>query len=126
MQELSSADIKKIRELLLAEKASILLVPRARLEPLITPDNLSVEDRAPLIHDQHVLLHSRKQENRKLKQIEAALDRLALGDFGICQACGQPVPRKRLLAIPWADRCVVCEEQWQDGKLDKSELEPAA
>jgi DnaK suppressor protein len=111
MRTLSSDDLKTVRELLLAEKASLLREPRSTLDALRHPGNLSVEDRVPLIHDQFVALNFRRQAYEKLRKVEAALERLSTGEFGICQACEEPIPRKRLLAIPWADLCVPCQEQ---------------
>ena len=46
----------------------------------------------------------------QLRQIQEALDRLALGEFGICLACEQPIAPKRLQALPWAKYCVKCQE----------------
>ncbi|MBI4537080.1 MAG: TraR/DksA family transcriptional regulator [candidate division NC10 bacterium] len=46
-------------------------------------------------------------------QAQAALeaaDRIARGTYGICQACGKPIPARRLLAVPLASRCVGCQE----------------
>lgn len=39
----------------------------------------------------------------------AALDRIKTGDFGICENCDEPIPARRLDAVPWAARCVACE-----------------
>ena len=47
-------------------------------------------------------------------KIDAALEQLNTGEFGICQACEVPIPRKRLLVIPWADLCVPCQEQLRE------------
>ena len=115
MHTLSPDDLKAIRELLLAEKESLLREPRSALDALWHPANLSVEDRVPLIHDQFVALNFRKQSYEKLRKIDAALDRLDTGEFGICQACEVQIPRKRLLAIPWADLCVPCQELLHEG-----------
>lgn len=35
-------------------------------------------------------------------QIDAALDRVAAGTYGICVESGKPIPKERLKAIPWA------------------------
>jgi DnaK suppressor protein len=43
--------------------------------------------------------------------LEAALNRLAGGAYGICQNCHQPICAKRLEAVPWAEFCVRCEEK---------------
>lgn len=33
------------------------------------------------------------------------------GTYGICQACGCRIPRRRLEAMPTATLCVTCQEQ---------------
>lgn len=111
MEKLSPADLKAFRARLLTERANILGASSSRLEVLDLSDNVSVEDQAPLVHDQAVALHCRGQELEKLKKIETALRSLQDGTFGICQSCEEPIPRRRLLAIPWADHCVPCQER---------------
>lgn len=47
---------------------------------------------------------------RMQREIREAVDRLARGDFGICEQCDREIPAKRLDALPWARRCVSCQE----------------
>jgi DnaK suppressor protein len=49
-------------------------------------------------------------ERLELRRIDAALERLEDGHYGTCAACGAPIERRRLLALPWAVRCAGCEE----------------
>jgi RNA polymerase-binding transcription factor DksA len=42
------------------------------------------------------------QARAAVEEIDAALARLDNGTYGICQASGEPIPRERLEAIPWA------------------------
>ena len=52
------------------------------------------------------------QDRSSLRRaIEWALVRLKKGNYGICAACGKPISRARLKAIPWADYCRDCMEQ---------------
>jgi len=44
----------------------------------------------------------------EIRQIRAALDRLAKGEYGVCVACGEPISDERLAAIPHAARCRNC------------------
>ena len=44
----------------------------------------------------------------QLAQIDAALARLAEGQYGVCRGCGAPIPAERLAALLAADRCVAC------------------
>ncbi|TCO19653.1 TraR/DksA family transcriptional regulator [Kribbella steppae] len=44
-----------------------------------------------------------------LADIDAALFRLAIGAFGVCQRCGRAIPADRLEAIPMAGLCLPCQ-----------------
>lgn len=45
-----------------------------------------------------------------LREIQAAIARIEDGSYGICVNCGEPIPEKRLKALPWAPRCVACQK----------------
>ena len=50
-------------------------------------------------------------EKALLAEVQQALARIENGTYGICTNCGQPIPEKRLEAIPWASLCVTCEHE---------------
>ncbi len=43
-----------------------------------------------------------KHHKETIAEIDAALDRLKKGRFGISETTGEPIAYERLLAIPWA------------------------
>jgi DnaK suppressor protein len=43
--------------------------------------------------------------------VDAALDRLDNGTYGVCASCGEEIPAERLEFRPNAIRCVSCKEQ---------------
>ncbi|MHB8814559.1 MAG: TraR/DksA family transcriptional regulator [Steroidobacteraceae bacterium] len=45
----------------------------------------------------------------EIRAVERALKRIALGTYGICVSCGQPIERERLEAYPTANRCAACQ-----------------
>lgn len=45
----------------------------------------------------------------EIRAVERALQRIALGTYGICVSCGQPIERERLEAHPTANRCATCQ-----------------
>ena len=45
-----------------------------------------------------------------IREIQEALDRIAEGTYGECEACGKPIAEGRLKAIPEATRCVDCAD----------------
>lgn len=49
-----------------------------------------------------------EERRRELAQLAAAQQRAASGEFGVCQACGEPIDPKRLVAIATAAHCVAC------------------
>lgn len=56
-----------------------------------------------------------------LTEVQRALERIDNGTYGTCVVCGQPIPEKRLEAIPWAARCVKDEEQLEERNLSVTE-----
>jgi len=44
------------------------------------------------------------------RQIDAALERIGAGEYGDCASCGEEIPAERLQALPFAIRCIGCEE----------------
>ncbi len=49
-----------------------------------------------------------RQTEQQLEEIDAALDRLDGGVYGICERCGRPIVAARLEARPTARTCVIC------------------
>jgi len=49
-------------------------------------------------------------EQALLTEVLQALKRIDDGGYGLCVTCGNPIPEKRLEAIPWAARDVKCEQ----------------
>jgi RNA polymerase-binding protein DksA len=50
-------------------------------------------------------------ERDMLAQIDRALARIDDGTYGVCEACGQPVGKNRLMAFPRATLCLSCKQR---------------
>lgn len=61
-------------------------------------------------------------EQALLTMVHQALKRIEEGTYGICVDCGQPIPEKRLEALPWAARCIKDEEKLERRNLSREEL----
>ena len=44
-----------------------------------------------------------------VEEIDAALDKIAQGRYGICEGCGELIPQPRLEALPYARLCIACK-----------------
>jgi len=47
---------------------------------------------------------------QSIRGVQAALERIAAGTYGICDNCGQDIAEARLRAVPEATRCVNCAQ----------------
>ncbi len=54
-------------------------------------------------------------ESTELRRVNAALQRLANGSYGLCADCGVAIAPARLQASPEAERCLPCQEALERG-----------
>lgn len=54
-------------------------------------------------------------EERLLQAIDAALQRIENGTYGICRTCGQPIDPERLEALPWTTQDIDCKRREERG-----------
>jgi RNA polymerase-binding protein DksA len=52
-----------------------------------------------------------ERASQEIAAIDLALERLEAGSYGICEACGLPIARERLQALPYATLCASCKAQ---------------
>lgn len=107
---------------LLKQKASLLDEAEIALNELpgqtIFPD---LGDQASAETDRNFMLRLRGREQRLLKKIEEAIDRIDDGMFGVCDDCGKEIDIKRLVARPVTTMCIECKTlQEEEEKLRAS------
>jgi DnaK suppressor protein len=106
------ADLQRQRLALLNEAGEALT---NRQGPESFPD---MSDQASAEVDQNFELRLKEREQKLLKKIDEALDRMATNTYGICERCGQEIPLKRLKARPVTTFCIECKTlQEQEEKI---------
>ena len=55
-----------------------------------------------------------ENSEQTLREIDAALQRIEDGTYGICEEDGSPIPKARLRVIPWARLCVDCKRKLEE------------
>ena len=60
------------------------------------PDPVAMSRTATLLHT--------------IAEIDAALERIAVGTYGLCVHCGAAIPEERLEFRPFASGCVSCQQ----------------
>lgn len=76
----------------------------------VTLDQQSVGrlSRMDAMQQQAMAQATARQRTTELNRIDAALTRIADGDYGECLECGEAIAPKRLEADPTATHCVGC------------------
>ena len=78
----------------------------------INSDELADEaDLASSTIHQQVSFSIREKEMNKLRRIDAALERIEEGTYGVCIESGDEIEPKRLETQPWAEFCLEVAEE---------------
>jgi DnaK suppressor protein len=70
-------------------------------------------DMSQSIFDREMYATLEEQTERRLKQVERALEKIEGGTYGICDDTGEEIPRGRLEAIPEAIRTVEAQQRFE-------------
>jgi DnaK suppressor protein len=114
---LSQREIKlrEIKKKLIEQKKTLLAEAGEALQELpgqiIFPD---LGDQASAETDRNFMLRLRGREQRLLKKIEEAVERIDKGVFGICDRCKEEIELKRLEARPVTTLCIECKIQQEE------------
>jgi DnaK suppressor protein len=105
-------ELQKQRQAILDEAGEGLT---KREGPEAFPD---VSDQASAEVDQNFSMRIKEREQKLLKKIDEALDRLNKNIYGICERCEEEIPYQRLKARPVTTLCIGCKTlQEQEEKI---------
>lgn len=71
-------------------------------------------DRATAESDRSFTLRIRDRERRLIRKIQAAIQRIDDGTFGICEECGEEIGVPRLKARPVTRLCINCKSKQEE------------
>ncbi|MEO1710701.1 MAG: TraR/DksA family transcriptional regulator [Pseudomonadota bacterium] len=105
-------DLVAMRAKLTERKRELLSVDQisenSRQAPELDQTSVGRVSRIDAIQSQQMALANKRNRQRELAQIEAALTRLDDGDFGYCVTCDEPINPKRLGLNPAVPTCISC------------------
>ena len=115
---MNRTELNKYKALLEAKQAELSVVLRNRDDIAIekTPDAI---DEVQLAGERELAIRNLDRESSLLRNVRAALARVADGTYGTCLHCEEEIKPKRLDAVPWAKYCIRCQEA-----ADRHEFEP--
>ena len=114
---MNQTELDKYKQMLEAKQAALSLGLRNRDEIAIekTADALDEVQRAG---ERELAIRNLDREALLLRNVRAALRRIADGSYGVCLHCDEEIKPKRLQAVPWAMYCIKCQEA-----ADRNEFE---
>jgi RNA polymerase-binding transcription factor DksA len=80
-------------------------------ETLREPEDDDFEEQAADLDDDAVLESLSHAGRTEVHLIEAALKRIEEGTYGKCIDCGKAIAKRRLEALPEAERCLSCAQR---------------
>ena len=122
---MSKNELEKYRMVLEAKKAEIDASLRNRDEIAIEKTADAI-DEVQLAGERELAIRNLDRESNLLRNVRAALRRIDEGSFGICIDCEEEINLKRLAAVPWAARCIACQERAdREGAADDNAGDPS-
>lgn len=115
--KIAATEMDGFQEILKRKEAELVRVLRTR-------DDIAIEksadqmDEIQYASERDLAIRNLDRESSLLRQVRAALRRIHDGSFGTCIECEWVINPRRLAAVPWASRCVQCQEaadrDWQE------------
>jgi DnaK suppressor protein len=112
-KRLTPEEVEEFRQLLSERRQALIESARETMEAQENLESRAPDevDQASTEYDQSFEYRMRDREKFLLRKIEKALVRIEEGEYDICESCGNPIGRKRLLARPETTFCIVCKEE---------------
>ena len=109
---MSEKDLEALKAGLQKRRRQILDVSSraaAELEALRSAErDPEFEEGAQTEHEAYTLARLGEAQRREIAQIDAAIARIDVGEYGLCRDCGQEIDPRRLAALPYALLCTEC------------------
>ncbi len=102
-------NLRTFQEILEQKQAELIRALRVR-------DDITIEksadqmDEIQYAAERDLAIQGVDLDSKLLREVRAALRRVHEGVFGICIECDLAISPKRLAAVPWAGRCIKCQD----------------
>jgi DnaK suppressor protein len=106
---MTKQELNKFKQVLETKQAELAAVLRNREGIAIekSPDALDEVQHAA---ERELAIRNLDRESNLLRNVRAALRRMAEDSYGVCMHCEEEISPKRLAAVPWTPYCIRCQE----------------
>ena len=122
---MTKIELKKFKTTLAARESELEGLIRNR-EAAAIETSADALDQIQHAVERELALGTLARESSGLRETRAALRRIEDGSYGICMDCEEEINLKRLTAVPWAARCIACQERAdREGAASEAADEPS-
>lgn len=107
---MTKIELKKFTTSLIARQTELEGLIRNR-EAAAIETSADALDQIQHAVERELALGTLARESSGLRDTRAALRRVDEDIFGICVDCEEEINLRRLAAVPWAARCIACQER---------------
>ena len=129
---LTAADIKRFEKMLLEKRVEIVgdvnemhdeALKKSRLDASgdLSSMPIHMADIGTDNYEQEFALELMDSERKLLREIDDALQRIENQTYGICEGTGEPIPKARFEAQPWARYCVEYARMLEQGLVNEQD-----
>lgn len=110
---LSDEELRTLKAMLDEQLASMLQHTRDNVNELTETRETDADplDIAVTESNRDFTLRLADRERRLIGKVRHALERIQEGEYGACEACGEPITFGRLMARPVATQCIDCKTE---------------
>ena len=105
-------DFQEIKKQLLDERQALLKEVNNSYETCreMGQDGVpDIGDMSAITYNRDVLFNLSETQRKRIYDIDAALDRMAKGEYGICDECGEEIAPRRMEVRPFSRYCIECK-----------------
>lgn len=109
---MTKEDFKGVREQLLRMRADLLREVNESYETCreLGQDGVpDIGDMSANAYSRDVLFNLSETQRRQIRDIDAALERIDKGEYGVCMNCGEKIAERRLEVRPFSRYCIDCK-----------------
>lgn len=112
---MNAKDTEYFRQLLNQRVDELRLEAGKTVETMDEEENFpDPSDRASMESNRNSILRMRDRDRKLIFKIQEALERLAAGEYGVCEECAEEISIARLKARPVTTLCIDCKSDQEN------------
>jgi len=109
VMKIANSQKSKFQDVLEQKEGELMQLLRKR-DGIVIEKSADQMDEIQFATERDLAIRNVDRESGLLRDVKDALRRIHDGSFGVCMECESAISPKRLAAVPWAARCIQCQD----------------